>query len=263
MNMLTLLKLGGSLITDKTQTNTVRPATLARLADEIRAARQATPNLQLLLGHGSGSFGHHAAEQHDTRHGVASPEGWRGFVEVARAAQALHRLVLDALWNAGLPAIGFAPSAMVSAHNGSVGAWNLAPIQAALAAGLLPVLYGDVVFDSARGGIILSTEDLFSHLIAPLGAKRVLLAGIEPGVWADFPHCKRLLPEITPSTLGQAQIHGSAATDVTGGMATKVQQALQWSAPPMGAEVIIFSGESHGAVLAALTGETIGTRVHR
>lgn len=261
--MLTLLKLGGSLITDKAQTNTVRPETLARLADEIRTARQANPNLQLLLGHGSGSFGHHAAKQYGTRHGVTAPEGWRGFVEVARAAQALHRLVLDALWNTDLPAIGFAPSAMVSAHNGNVDAWNLAPIQAALAAGLLPVLYGDVAFDSARGGTILSTEDLFSHLIALLGAKRVLLAGIEPGVWADFPYCTRLLPEITPSTLGQAQIHGSAATDVTGGMATKVQQALQWSAPPMGAEVIIFSGESHGAVLAALTGETVGTRVHR
>lgn len=261
--MRTLLKLGGSLITHKSQPNTARPEILSRLAEEIRAARQTNPRLQLLLGHGSGSFGHHAAKQHNTRHGVYTPQNWRGFVEVARAAQTLHRLVLDALWNADLPAIGFAPSAMVSAQDGQITAWNLTPIQSALSAGLLPVVYGDVVFDSQRGGTILSTEELFSHLITPLDVERVLLAGIEPGVWADFPQCTRLLPEITPSIVEQAQIHGSAATDVTGGMADKVQQALRWSAQTNGLEVIIFSGESDGAVCAALTGQVVGTRIHR
>lgn len=55
----------------------------------------------------------------------------------------------------------------------------------ALANGILPVVYGDVVFDEVRGGTILSTEDLFQHLAHQLHPERVLLAGLEAGVWAD------------------------------------------------------------------------------
>ena len=50
--MMIFLKLGGSLITDKTGVEAARPAVLARLAAEIAAARAAQPGLPLLIGHG-------------------------------------------------------------------------------------------------------------------------------------------------------------------------------------------------------------------
>ncbi len=65
--MLTFLKLGGSLITDKDSPHTARPEILRRLADEIVAARQSNPAMQLLIGHGSGSFGHMPAKKYGTR----------------------------------------------------------------------------------------------------------------------------------------------------------------------------------------------------
>jgi isopentenyl phosphate kinase len=52
------LKLGGSLITVKSQPHTPRLEALERLGQEIAQARLHNPNLQILLGHGSGSFGH-------------------------------------------------------------------------------------------------------------------------------------------------------------------------------------------------------------
>lgn len=257
------LKLGGSLITDKMQPFTARMDALNRLASEIASALQKRSGLRLVLGHGSGSYGHVAASRYGTRSGVRTEPEWQGFVEVWREAAALNRLVMDTLASAGLPALAFAPSACVSSRDGVVESWNLAPLSAALSVGLLPVVYGDVVFDSERGGTILSTEDLFRHLAEQLRPRRILLAGLEQGVWADFPACQQLLAEISASSslAAQAVVGGSQATDVTGGMLTKVQQSLALVQSIPGLEVHIFTGEKAANVENALLGTRLGTCV--
>ena len=261
---LVFLKLGGSLITDKNQPHTARLDVLDRLADEIAAARAEEHDLQIVLGHGSGSFGHFPASKYKTRLGVKTSEEWRGFVEVWREAAELNHLVLQALEKAGLPALALPPSAMVVAYRGMVSSWNLDTLQRALAEGLLPVIFGDVVFDAVLGGTILSTEDLFTYLAHYKTPRQILFAGNQPGVWEDFPENTMLLPEITPGSLGQTAIglRGSAATDVTGGMADKVRQGLSMVEAIPGLKVSIFSGEIPGNIQRALLGEAVGTLIH-
>jgi isopentenyl phosphate kinase len=260
---LVFLKLGGSLITDKTSASTPRLSVITRLAGEIAAALAQRPELRLVLGNGAGSFGHVTAKKFGTRQGVRTSQEWRGFAEVWREAHALNRLVTDALQAAGLPAIAIHPSSVVTATDGKVAAWDLAPLQAALHAGLLPVIHGDVIFDTARGGTILSTEDLFDHLALNLRPRRILLAGLEDGVWADYPACTRLAPEITPANLGDVTpaLSGSHGADVTGGMASKVRQGLSLAQQLKGLEILIFSGEKEDWVKNVLLGEQLGTLV--
>jgi len=260
---LKFLKLGGSLITDKNRPQTPRLEALARLSGEIASALEQDPGLRLVLGHGSGSFGHVAGKRHGTRQGVHTSQGWLGFAEVWRDAATLNRIVMESLHAAGLPAISFPPSASVTSQDGKIAAWDLRPIRSALQAGLLPVVYGDVVFDTVRGGTILSTEDLFDHLARQLDPDRLLLAGIEAGVWADFPACTELVPEITPANVDQVAraLGGSVATDVTGGMASKVREMLALVEAMPSLEVLIFSGEKPGHVQAALSGGPVGTAV--
>src|SRR5690242_18399189 len=88
-HMLTLIKLGGSLITDKHVEKSFRRDVVKRLADEIAAARAENPNLKLLIGHGSGSFGHFAAKRANTIAGVYSLSDWRAFAEVSNVAAEL------------------------------------------------------------------------------------------------------------------------------------------------------------------------------
>jgi len=261
---LIFLKLGGSLITDKHTPHTAHPETIARLAEEIAAARRDQPSTLLVLGHGSGSFGHVPAKIHKTRQGVQSPEGWRGFVEVWREAAALNRLVMDALHQAGLPAVAFPPSGGVTTHGGQITRWNLSPLLAALKARLLPTVYGDVVFDETLGGTILSTEDLFVHLARHIKPQRILLAGLDEGVWEDYPVCSRLIPEITPQNWPQiaSSLRSSAAVDVTGGMSSKVCEMLTLISEFPELEVQIFSGQHPGGLRAALLGERPGTRLY-
>jgi isopentenyl phosphate kinase len=270
METLVFLKLGGSLITDKDRPHTARMEVLKRLAGEVAQARGAngrspSPGLRLVLGHGSGSFGHTAARKYGTRLGVHSPLDWSGFAEVWKEARALNQIVVDALVDAGIPVIAFPPSTSVTARDGQVLRWDLSPLQAALSAGLVPLVNGDTIFDEQRGGTILSTEDLFIYLARHLHPARILLAGRETGVWEDFPTCTRLIETITPKNFPALieRIGGSASVDVTGGMLEKVRTMLELAEGLPGFEAHIFSGIEAGNVRRALAGEVLGTRIRK
>lgn len=260
---LVFLKLGGSLITDKHRPYTPRLEVLRQLAADIAAARRENPDLRLIVGHGAGSFGHVPAKRYGTRQGVRTAAEWLGFAEVWKEAATLNRLVVDALLEANLPVISLPPCAAVTAEDGRVAMWELYPIRAALQAGLLPLIFGDVIFDRQRGGTILSTEDLFEYLARQLKPQRILLAGIEEGVWRDFPACTELVRQITPADIqqGRLQLGGSQAPDVTGGMESKVRQSLALVQEIPTLDILIFNGEQPGAVRRALGGENLGTRI--
>jgi len=255
------LKLGGSLITDKARPETPRLEVLRRVAREIADARSSLPGLRILLGHGSGSFGHQAASLYGTHLGAASEEDWRGFAEVWRVANELNRLVVDAMLGAGLPAVSLPPSASAIAQEGEIVELADEPVARAMSAGLLPIVAGDVAFDRKRGSTIVSTERVFARLAFTLRPTHLLLAGVEAGVFADYPANTRIFQKLSEADLRPSTLAGSAATDVTGGMAEKVRHAMAMARALPGLEVRIFSGLEPGAVQAALSGEPIGTLI--
>ena len=220
------LKLGGSLITDKNRAYTARHRVIARLAREVRQALDAAPGLRLLIGHGSGSFGHWAAKPYGTQRGVRTPAQWRGYAEVAAAAARLNRIVADALLKAGVPVLSVQPSASARCHDGVLEHLDVYPIHTAMAQGLVPLVYGDVALDDVRGGTIISTEDIFAFLAKDLPPSRILLLGEAPGV---LDANGLVVAHITPADLPtlQSALTGSAGVDVTGGMAAKVTQMIE------------------------------------
>jgi isopentenyl phosphate kinase len=275
MKELIFLKLGGSLITDKTQAYTPRLDIIEDVALQISTTLQNHPDLRLVIGHGSGSFGHVAASEYHTREGFvprASPlihrerdkteeNYWKGFAEVWYQASALNRFVMKALNKTNVPSIALPPSANVIASDGQVSIWETTAIRMALAAGLVPVIFGDVTFDEVRGGTILSTEDLFSFLARALNPERILLAGLESAVWEDFPARTRKIATITPQSFSEISngVGQAVGADVTGGMEAKVTQMLDLVQQIPELKIQIFSGAEPGNIARALTGETIGT----
>ena len=249
------LKLGGSLLTDKTQAEALRGDVLARLAAEIAAARAARPGLRLVLGHGSGSFGHVAAARHGTRGGVAGAAAWHGFAEVSDAAARLNRHVVAALLAAGVGAVGLPPSASAVVEDGAIRQMAVAPVVAALDAGLLPVVFGDVAFDTVRGGTIISTEEVLAFLAHALRPAWLLLAGETAGV---LDAGGQVVARITRATLPDVlpALGGSRGTDVTGGMASKVMAMLDLAAARPGLGVRVFSGLQPGLLTELLLDPT-------
>src|SRR5215216_6614844 len=267
MKELVFLKLGGSLITDKTKPYMPLLDVMDNLASQIATTLQTQPNLRLVIGHGAGSFGHVAASEYKTRDGYPRPSPlihrerdatednyWKGFAEVWYQASSLNRYVMHALHNAGVRAIALPPSSSVIASDGQVSVWETTPIRMALAAGIVPVIFGDVVFDEVRGGTILSTERLFNYLVKALDPERILLAGLEDAVWEDFPARTRKIEKITPGSFEEIRQHvgKSAAADVTGGMEAKVKEMLELVQENPGLKVQIFSGTAPGNLVRTL-----------
>ena len=221
------------------------------------------PEDELIIGHGSGSFGHVPAKKYSTRNGVHTSEQWRGFHEVWQEARALNLLVTESLIKAGIPAIPFAPSSNITTSNGSITTWNLNPLHYSVTHKLVPVVFGDVVFDSVFGGTILSTEEIFFHLAPIFKPTRILLAGIEEGVWEDYPARTDLFREITPTSYPQqkSSILHSGSPDVTGGMLSKVENMLQLVKEVPTLAIQIFSGVQPGSIYQALSGSKSGTHI--
>ncbi len=249
---LVFVKLGGSLITDKRHRERARLRLLQRMAAEVRSALDERPDLRLLLGHGSGSFGHWEAAKYDTRSGVRGAAGWMGFARVSAAALRLNRLVTETFLRAGVPVISLQPASAVLAEDGDLLHYHDAPITAALEAGLVPLIFGDVAFDRRRGGTILSTEALFVHLAPRLRPQRILLLGNAPGV---LDAQRQVIPRITPESLPQVEacLRGAKGRDVTGGMADKVHRMVRLAAAIPGLRIRIMGGGEAGALYRALT----------
>uniref|UniRef100_A0A7C1FI99 Isopentenyl phosphate kinase n=1 Tax=Caldilinea aerophila TaxID=133453 RepID=A0A7C1FI99_9CHLR len=264
--MLVFLKLGGSLITDKRVAETPRLDVIERLAKEIAAARRADPSLHLVIGHGSGSFGHVYGRRYGTREGVYDAAGWYGFAATGDAAARLNRIVTAALLAAEIPAWSIQPGAVLRCAEGRIVQGMEETVALALARGLTPVVYGDVALDRVRGGTIVSTEEIFDHLIGVLQPQRVVLAGEVDGIFTNDPLLDpqaQRVAEITPDTLdaiadGLGRSHG---VDVTGGMRAKVLQAMAMVQRHPALEVIICSGMAPGRVGGVLTGQEAGTRI--
>lgn len=248
--MLTFVKLGGSLITDKQQAQRFQAEVTRRAAAELAEAFGA--GIPLLIGHGSGSFGHVTAQKYGTVQGVYTPEQWRGFAEVATVARRLNSHVLEILFEAGLPVLSVQPSASARCDNGLLVTMETAPITAALDHGLVPLVYGDVSLDSARGGTIISTETIFAYLAERLRPARIFLLGETEGVYDS---AGRIIPRITLANFSEAEaaLGGSRGIDVTGGMAAKVRAMLDLVARVPGLEIRIFGG-APGQIKAALLG---------
>ena len=260
MSELVLLKLGGSLITDKTQPDTPRLAVIDRLAAEIKSALDDRgDDLRLIIGHGSGSFGHAVAAKYKITQGVSGPESWYGLAQVSAAAARLNRIVMDSLLAADIPAIAFQPSASARMRQGQLMYFETHALKIALEHGLVPVVYGDVSVDAAQGVNIVSTEKLFDSLARELNPERILLAGDVDGVYTANPQldsAAELIEDIDAANWVEieAALGGSLATDVTGGMYSKVKDMyhLTLAMPPM--QAMIFSGAEPGRVKSALLG---------
>jgi isopentenyl phosphate kinase len=254
MESLIFVKLGGSLITDKSKPYTARHDVIKRLCAEIHEARE-RKRFPLLIGHGGGSFPHVSAKKYQTHKGATHEKSWEGFVMVQDDAARLNRIMVSSLIEAGEKAISIQPSASCHAKNDRIVDWNIKPIELSLARGLIPVPYGDVCHDEAKGCCIISTEEILSFLALKLKPERIIMVGKTDGVLDQEGRTVKEINGRSFSEVRKALSSSDGVADVTGGMAQKVEMALE-----MGAEVEIINGMKPDVLKRALLGERgIGT----
>jgi isopentenyl phosphate kinase len=227
-----MLKLGGSVLTDKSQDCVIDNDRLATIASAV-AGRGAGG---LFLIHGAGSCGHPEAKRYrlDEGAGAGSAEG---VVITHRAVSRLNDAVVTALRQHGVGAVGVHPLHAAFAEKGRLVAFECRHLKKMPALGLVPVIHGDVVMDRARGACIVSGDQLVRYLAPRLAVRRVGLATDVPGVLDGG----AVVPVITPASAHALRIGSSSHTDVTGGMRGKITELLDLARAGIEAEIFHVS----------------------
>jgi isopentenyl phosphate kinase len=256
-----VLKLGGSVITDKNKVATANLDAIERLASEIAQSKVS----YLILVHGGGSFGHPIAKKYNLSEGYTNPSQVIGFSETHLAMTQLNSLVIEALIKQNVNAVVVQPSSFVVTKAGRIQRMELTPINRMLKLGLVPVLYGDAVLDSESGFSILSGDQLVSSLAINFDASKIIIGGDVDGIYTADPKSAPSANLISCVTLEELkaqkyEIEGSKATDVTGGMLGKINELIPAIAHNIPA--LLVNASEPWRVYEALSGEeVIGTTI--
>jgi isopentenyl phosphate kinase len=258
MKELILVKLGGSIITDKSKPFTVRHDVLENLGREIHDSRR-EKDMMLIVGHGGGSFPHTSANEYQVQRGIINERSWEGFAKVQNDAAKLNRIVVDTLLRVGELPVSIQPSSSCIARNSRIVSWYTDPITKLLDNGMLPVPYGDVALDTEQGCCIVSTEEILGYLAKELNGSRIIMVGKVDGVLDQE---GKLIQKITPENFEEIKscLNPSDAVDVTGGMMLKVERMLELA--KFGVDSIIINGLKPGYLKRVLVGEDVqGTTI--
>ena len=258
MQSLTILKLGGSAITDKARECTPDIPTIQRVADRLRDYDR-----PLILIHGGGSYAHPFVTESGLGKGLRHQSQLRSVSETEFYLGQLTRIICASLLLRGKLPVPFHPISFVTFDNGKVKRIMLDPIRKALQSRLIPLLHGDLVFDESQGIGVLSGDRIASLVGQRLGASRVLLGSDVDGVYSRNPKTfpsATLIAEVTSENFRSVlKASGGPSGDATGGMGEKVRQALQLA--KNGCECYIFNLKEKNALRRILEGDRItGTR---
>lgn len=233
-----VVKLGGSVITDKSKPFSYRPDVVSALSEEVASSDQ-----KVVVVHGGGSFGHVVAKQH----GIDSAPGEApaaGVAQTRGAMYELNRLVCKTMMEFKLSPYPFSPFDAVSKAGGaSLSAW----LKGLLKEGLTPVTFGDVGL--APGGFkVISGDVIVQELAKSMEPDRCVFAMDVDGVYEE--NTRVIIPELTPSKIRRMKVR--SGDDATGGMKLKLDVAARIAAG--GTRVCFVSGYRRNEFSKALKG---------
>ena len=250
-----LLKLGGSLLTNKSGWREANVKTIEILAKAVAKAWKKSSRDWVIV-HGAGSFGHPLVVKYGINNGIKNTEQKLSFVITHEACMELSILVCSALNSEGVPAISVPPAVVLTSNKKRIHSFNTKLIEDYLASGYVPVLFGDMVPDLELGGSVCSGDQIISYL--GKGAEKIVLATDVDGVLDDT---GKVIPIINESNFQEIAKHlkDSNKKDVTGAMAGKLKELIELETPSY-----IVNGLKPERVEALMLGkDAVCTRVSR
>lgn len=238
--MRTIVKLGGSVITDKSSLKKPNTDVIRRLCRELSIMDEG------IIVHGGGSFGHIKAVQYGFKNGC---ETRKYFSEIHRDMILLNELVVSSLLDAEINAVSVPPHTFYPFG-------NLSAFEYYLDNDFIPVTYGDVYWKNGKGWII-SGDTLVFMLSEAFRPEMVVFVSNVDGIYSDIEK-KTILRRISADDVTRIKI--SEVGDATGGLKRKLEIMLKISS--LGIRTLFINGLIENNLRNALSGkEFVGTEV--
>ena len=172
MKPLYIIKIGGSLLTDKSKTKSkFRKKIVSSIIKQIVEAKK-PKNFNLILVHGAGAYPHFLTTEYGINDGFKGPKSAEGFVRIKNELFKLNNYFWDECIKAGLNVCTVQPSAVIFTENGQIRSFDTRLIDALLSMEIVPILMGDDSIDSKKGISVLSGDKIVAYLAKKYNAKK-------------------------------------------------------------------------------------------
>ena len=261
-----ILKIGGSILTNKDAVSEVDTKSLKRIASEIKSSLDNSFK-ELIIVHGAGSFGHPPAKKYKIGEKFDQSEYLQkriGFCETQNAVKKLNMYICEAFIEEGLPVVAIPASSFMRATNKRITDGNLDSFKRYLEKGFIPVIYGDVVLDDELEICVISGDQLIQYLAKNLNPDMVILGTDVDGVYNKNPktHDDAIFFDKFSSLDDLDTLEGTTNVDVTEGMVGKIKELLYLA--DLGIESKIINAEVEDNVFKVLENEKVkGTVISR
>ncbi|MCA9812483.1 MAG: isopentenyl phosphate kinase family protein [Nitrosarchaeum sp.] len=232
-----LIKLGGSIITNKD-----KPLSPRRKAIENIARNLAKIKEPMIIVHGGGSYGHYWSVKYDM-HTKPKRYDLHGVAIVKNSMIELDKIILDALVKNKLNPYSLPPTDFMIGDKPVPK--KIREISEIAKTGLIPTTYGDALWFKNKKTYILSGDKIMTHLSKLLKPRLSIFALNEDGLYSDL-KTKKLISELK----GEIPVISQNKMDVTGGMTRKVQEATQIA--KSGIDVFFVNGNNPERIVKAV-----------
>ena len=232
-----LIKLGGSIITNKEKPLSARRKTIDKLAKSLKRIDE-----PIVIVHGGGSYGHFWSVKYDM-HTKERKYDLRGVAIVKNSMIELNKIILDLMLKNKLNPYSLPPTDFMSGNKPIPK--KVKEIEKIAKSGLIPVTYGDALWYGQNKSFILSGDKIMTHLAKILKPRLCVFALNEDGLYSDL-KSKKLIHELK----GQRPLISQNKMDVTGGMTRKVEEASKIS--KMGMNVFFVNGNKPERIVKAI-----------
>jgi isopentenyl phosphate kinase len=215
-----IIKLGGSVITDKSKKSYFKKEIMDKLSKKIKRA-----NRKCIIIHGAGSFGHILAKKYNLNHGFKDNTQLIGFSETMHMVQVLNTHVLKSLNQNGIQAISIIPHNIIELNNHKMHKINYKIFSDYIKNNFTPVTFGDVVLDKKLGFSICSGDLLTFELARYFKPKKVIFVIDEDGIYTSNPKINKkaeLLKQVNRIEIKKLSTDLNNHADVTKGMGGKI-----------------------------------------
>jgi isopentenyl phosphate kinase len=260
---ITVIKLGGSLLTDKSKPYEARKSVIRSVIRELKTCIDEGLIESLVVVQGVGSYGHPPILEHGLHKGFKGPEQLIPLSKTQRIVNGFREMVAGEFHLAGLPVNLLHPSSMVVAEKMRILKYFLDPLKGYLSLGMVPLLGGDMLYDTAMGFSVGSGDQLAVLLARELNAKRLIFAMDVSGIYTGNPKTDPKASIIEEVNLNEtdkvlARMGSSGTVDASGAIKGKLTSIAQVrDLVEAGLEVTLLSMMKQGNLLALLRGQTV------
>lgn len=249
------------MLTDKARPYSLRVDVLKAASAEIKGCLEDGLVDRLVVVHGVGSYGHPPVIQHKLYKGFIDPAQLLPLSRTQSKVNELRGAVTASLQDEGIPVNLFHTSSLASAHRGRITSMSLDAVRGFLEIGMVPVLGGDMVHDTAMGFSVGSGDQVAVILAKELKATDLVFATDVAGVYDRDPKGApeaRLVRELSLSHLEELASASGTKGDASGSMRGKIS-ALSELAPELrsGLRMAIISMMGPGRLRGLLRGEPV------